>query len=50
MYCEVPRMILMHDLKGAMLLYHSKDMCMFSTYNSYDFNTLMPIVWKVWCW
>jgi hypothetical protein len=46
---EVPGMILLCDLKGAMQLDHSKDMSVHvSVCTSYDLNTLMPIVWKLW--
>jgi hypothetical protein len=45
---EVPRMILMHDLKGAMRLDRSKDMSVHvSTCTSYDFNALTPVVCKL---
>jgi len=44
---EVPGMILLHDLQGAMQLDHSKDMYMHvSTCTSYDLNTLTPAMWK----
>jgi len=44
---EVPGIILLRDLQGAMLLDHSKDMSMHvSTCTSYDFSTFMPAVWK----
>jgi hypothetical protein len=42
---EVPGIILLRDLQGAMLLDHSKDMSMHvSTCTSYNFNALTPIV------
>jgi len=41
-------MILLCDLKGAMQLGCSKDMSVHvSTCTCYDFNTLMPVVWKL---
>jgi hypothetical protein len=46
---DVPGMILLHDLKGTMRLDRSKDMSVHvSTCTSYDFNTLTPVVWKLW--
>jgi hypothetical protein len=46
---EVPGMILLRDLKGAMRLDHSKDMSVHvSTCTSYDFNALTSVVWKLW--
>jgi hypothetical protein len=37
--------------KGAMRLDHNKDMSMsISTCTSYNFNTLTPVVWKLWWW
>jgi hypothetical protein len=52
MWCgyEVPRMTLLHNLKRAMQLDHSKDMYVHVLIcTSYNFNTLMPEVWKLWC-
>jgi hypothetical protein len=47
---EVPGMILLCDLRGAMQFDHSIDMSVHvSTCVMYDFNALMPIVWKLWC-
>jgi hypothetical protein len=41
---EVLRFILLHDLKGAMHLDHSKDVSVHvSTSTSYSFNTLTPV-------
>jgi hypothetical protein len=43
--CEVYRIILLRDLKGAMRLDRSKDMSVHvSTCTSYDSNTLTPVV------
>jgi hypothetical protein len=48
---EVPRITFLHDLEGAMWLDHSKDMSAHvSTCISYDFNVLMPVVWKLLRW
>jgi hypothetical protein len=45
---EIARMILLHDLKGALQLDHGKDMFMpVSACTSYDFNALTPVVWKL---
>jgi hypothetical protein len=45
---DVPRMILLCNVKEAMRLDHSKDMFVHvSTCTSYDFNALTPVVWKV---
>jgi len=42
---EVPRMILLHDLRGAMQIYHSKNMSVYvATCTIYDLNALMPVV------
>jgi hypothetical protein len=42
---EVPGMILLRDLKGAMRLDRSKDMSMrVSTCTNYYFNALTPVV------
>jgi len=46
---EVPGMVLLHDLKGAMQLDCSKDVFVHvSTYTISDFNALTPVVWKLW--
>jgi len=46
---EVPEMILLRDLKGAMRLDLSEDMSVHvSTCTSYDFSALTPVVWKLW--
>jgi len=46
---EVHEMILLSDFKGAMQIDHSKDKSMHvSTCNNYNFNTLTPVVWKLW--
>jgi hypothetical protein len=43
--CEVPGMILLHDLKGDVRRYHSKDIpAPASACTSYDFMTLMTVV------
>jgi hypothetical protein len=50
MWCdyEVPEMILLSSLKGAMQLDCNKNMTLHvSTFTSYNFNALMPDVW--WC-
>jgi len=48
---EVPGTILLHNLKGAMQLDRTKDMSLHvSTCTSYYFNTLMPVVCKLWRW
>jgi hypothetical protein len=45
---EVPGMILLHNVKGAMQHDHNKDTSMHvSTYTSHDFNALMPVVWNL---
>jgi hypothetical protein len=50
MAMKIPDMILLHDLKGAMLLDRSKDMSMHDlTCISYGFKSLTPVVWKLWC-
>jgi len=49
--CEVPGMILLCDLQGAMQLDCSKHMSVHvSTCASYNFNALPPVVWKLGCW
>jgi len=41
--------ILLHDLKGAMRLHRSIDMSVHvSICTTYDFNSLTPVVWKLW--
>jgi len=46
---KVPRMILLRDLNGGVCLECSRDMSVHvSTYTSNDFNTLTPVVWKLW--
>jgi hypothetical protein len=46
---EVPGMTLLRHVEGAKRLDHSKDMSAHvSTCSSYDFNALMPVVWKLW--
>jgi len=48
---EVLRMILLHDLNGAMCLDCSKDIPVHVlTCTTYDFNTLTTVVWKLWSW
>jgi len=43
---EVPGMILLQDLKGAMRLDGTKDVTVHvSTCASYNFNALTPVVW-----
>jgi len=43
--------ILLLDLKRAVQLDHSKNMSVpVSTCTSYDFNTLISFVWKLWHW
>jgi len=43
--------ILLHDLKGAMRLHRSKDMSVHvSICTTYDFNSLTPVVLKLWHW
>jgi hypothetical protein len=43
-------MISLQELKQTMRLDHNKDMSVYvSTCISYDFNTLIPVVWKLWC-
>jgi hypothetical protein len=45
---EVPGMILLRFLKGTMPLDHRKDMSLdVSAYTGYDFNTSVPVVWKL---
>jgi hypothetical protein len=45
---ELPGMILLCKLKGAMQLEHGKDMTVHvSTCTSYDCNALMPVVWQL---
>jgi hypothetical protein len=45
---EVPGMILLRHLKGAMPLDRSKDMSTHVlTCITYDFNTLTPVLWKL---
>jgi hypothetical protein len=45
---EVPGTILLHHLKGAMQLDHSKDMFVhISTCTGCDFNAFTPVVWKL---
>jgi hypothetical protein len=47
---DVPRNILLRNVKGAMRLDHSKNMPVHvSTCTSYNFNALTPVVWKLWC-
>jgi len=47
---EVPGMILLRDLEGSVRLNCSKDMSVHvSTFTSYDFNALTPVVWKLLC-
>jgi hypothetical protein len=37
------------DLKGAVQVDHNKDMSVHvSIHTSYNFNILMPIIWKLW--
>jgi hypothetical protein len=44
---EIPEIILLCDLKGTVQLDCSKDMSVHvSSCTSYDFNTLMPVVWS----
>jgi hypothetical protein len=46
---EVPGMILLRDLKGAMQLDCNKDMYMHVlARNSCDVNALTLVVWKLW--
>jgi hypothetical protein len=46
---EVPGIILLHNLKGALLLDCSKDISVHvSACTSYDFSALMPVVWHLW--
>jgi len=46
---EVPGMFLLRDSQGAMRLGRYKDMSIHvSTWTSYGFNTLTPVVWKLW--
>jgi len=46
---EVPIMILLRDLKGTVRLDRSKYISVHvSTCTKYDFNTLTPVVWKLW--
>jgi hypothetical protein len=46
---EVPRMILLRDLEGAMRINRSKSMSLHvSTCTPYDFNALTPVMWKLW--
>jgi len=46
---EVPGIISLHGLNGAMRFHRSKDMSVpVSTCASYDFNALTPVVWKMW--
>jgi hypothetical protein len=46
---EAPGMILLCNSRGAMWLDCSKNMCVHvSTCTSYDFNSRMPVVWKLW--
>jgi hypothetical protein len=46
---EFPGMILLRDLKGATSLAPNRDMSVrISTCTSYDLNSLMPVMWKLW--
>jgi hypothetical protein len=46
---EVPGMILLRKLQGAMRLERSKDMSVrVSTCTSSDLNALTPVKWKFW--
>jgi hypothetical protein len=48
---EVPGMIILHDLKGAIWLDCSKDTSVHvSTCTCYDFKALTSVVWKMWHW
>jgi len=48
---EISRMILLCDFKGAMQRDHNKDMSVHvSTCTSYNWNALMPVLWRMWCW
>jgi hypothetical protein len=48
--CEVPGMVLLRDLKGAMRLDRRKDTSVrVSACIVYDLDVLTPVVWKVWC-
>jgi hypothetical protein len=45
---DVPGMILLLDLKGAMRLDHSEDMSVrVSPCTDYDLNALTPVMWKL---
>jgi len=45
---EVPGMVLLNDLKGAMRFDRSEDMSVYvSTWINYDFNALMPFMSKL---
>jgi hypothetical protein len=47
---EVPGMILLRDLQGAVRLDRSKNVFVHvSTCASYDFNAATPIMWTLWC-
>jgi hypothetical protein len=47
--CEVPGIILLRDLKGAVRLDRSKFMSLqVSTCTIHDFNALTSAVWKLW--
>jgi hypothetical protein len=46
---DIPGMISLLDLQGAMRLDRSEDMSVHvSTCTSCDLNTLVPVVWKLW--
>jgi len=48
---DVPVMILLYVLNGAVRLDHSKDISVqVQTCISYDFHTLTPVLWKFWLW
>jgi hypothetical protein len=46
---EVPGMVLLRDLKGAMRLDRSRDMSVYvSTCTGYDSSLWTPVVWELW--
>jgi len=46
---EVHGIILLRDLKGALTLERSKYMSVHvSTCTSYNFNSLSPVMWRLW--